>query len=52
MAEKTISEVTPDVRGLFEKGNEALERSNVDYALTLFHPRLAVAVVVDRSSAR
>jgi tetratricopeptide (TPR) repeat protein len=40
MAEKTISEVTPDVRGLFEKGNEALERRNVDYALTLFHQAL------------
>ena len=40
MAEKNISEVSPDVRGLFQKGTEALERRNVDYALTLFQQAL------------
>ena len=40
MAEKNISEVSPDVRGLFQKGTEALERRNVEYALTLFQQAL------------
>ena len=40
MSEKSISEVAPDVRGLFQKGSDALERHNVEYALTLFQQAL------------
>jgi len=37
MAEKTVSEITRDVRLLFQKGNDALIRDNFDYAVDLFN---------------
>lgn len=37
MAEKTPSEITRDVRVLYQKGNDALSRDNLDYAINLFN---------------
>ena len=37
MAEKTPSEITRDVRVLYQKGNDALARDNIDYAINLFN---------------
>ena len=37
MAEKSISEISRDLRVLFAKGNEAAQRENFDYALALFN---------------
>ncbi|HPY30590.1 MAG TPA: tetratricopeptide repeat protein [Verrucomicrobiota bacterium] len=36
MAEKSSSEISRDLRALFIKGNEALQRDNADYAIALF----------------
>ncbi len=36
MAEKSITEVSRDLRLLFQKGSDALSRENLDYALALF----------------
>jgi tetratricopeptide (TPR) repeat protein len=36
MAEKSVSEITRDVRLLFQKGSDALLRENYDYAVDLF----------------
>jgi tetratricopeptide (TPR) repeat protein len=36
MAEKNINEISRDVRTLFTKANEAAQRDNIDYAITLF----------------
>ena len=37
MAEKSINEVPREARLLFIKANEAAQRENVDYAITLFN---------------
>ena len=37
MAEKNINEVPREARLLFTKANEAVQRENVDYAITLFN---------------
>ena len=37
MAEKTINEISRDVRMLFTKGSEAAQRENIDYAISLFN---------------
>ena len=37
MAEKSVSELTRDLRMLFTKGNDALQRENYDYAIDLFN---------------
>jgi len=37
MAEKSINEISRDLRVLFTKGNEALSRENYDYAIALFN---------------
>ena len=37
MAEKSINEVSREARLLFIKANEAVQRENVDYAITLFN---------------
>ncbi len=36
MPEKSLNEMTREVRGLFTKGNDALQRDNFDYAIDLF----------------
>jgi tetratricopeptide (TPR) repeat protein len=36
MSEKNLSSLTRDLRGLYTKGNEALARDNLDYAISLF----------------
>ena len=37
MAEKSINEISRDVRMLFQKGNDAFSRENFDYAINLFN---------------
>ena len=37
MAEKTLNDLTRDLRVLFTKGNDALQRDNFDYAVDLFN---------------
>jgi tetratricopeptide (TPR) repeat protein len=37
MAEKSINEISRDLRMLYQKGADALQRENVDYALDLFN---------------
>jgi tetratricopeptide (TPR) repeat protein len=37
MAEKSINEISRDMRVLFNKGSEALSRENYDYAIALFN---------------
>src|SRR5947207_15448980 len=37
MAEKSVNEISRDVRLLFQKGTEASSRENYDYALDLFN---------------
>lgn len=37
MAEKTITEVAPDLRRLYTKANEAAQRENLDYAIELYN---------------
>ncbi len=37
MAEKSINEISRDLRVLFAKGNEAAQRENLDYAIALFN---------------
>lgn len=37
MAEKSIAEISRDLRLLFQKGSDALARENTDYALDLFN---------------
>ena len=37
MAEKSINEISRDARLLFTKANEAAQRENLDYAITLFN---------------
>ena len=37
MAEKSVNEVPREARLLFTKANEAVQRENVDYAITLFN---------------
>src|SRR2546427_249162 len=41
MAEKTVNDLQRDLRVLFTKGNEALQRDNFDYAIDLFTQILA-----------
>jgi tetratricopeptide (TPR) repeat protein len=41
MAEKTLNEIARDMRLLFQKGNDALNRENYDYAIDLFNQVLA-----------
>src|ERR1041385_1357029 len=41
MAEKSVNELPRDLRVLFTKGNEALQRDNFDYAIDLFNQVLA-----------
>src|SRR6185437_12618177 len=36
MAEKSVNEISRDVRAIFQKGNDALIRENYDYAVDLF----------------
>jgi tetratricopeptide (TPR) repeat protein len=36
MAEKTVNEISRDVREMFKKGAEAAQRENLDYAIALF----------------
>ena len=36
MAEKSLNEISRDLRMLFQKGNDALARENYDYAIDLF----------------
>lgn len=36
MAEKTLNQLPPDLKPLFRKGSEALQRDNFDYAIALF----------------
>ncbi len=40
MAEKNINEIPRDVRMLFDKANQATQRDNLDYAITLFNQAL------------
>src|SRR5436305_12664123 len=35
MAEKSVNEISRDVRAIFQKGNDALTRENYDYAVDL-----------------
>jgi tetratricopeptide (TPR) repeat protein len=37
MAEKSLNDLPRDVRALYQKGNEALTRENIDYAIDLFN---------------
>jgi tetratricopeptide (TPR) repeat protein len=37
MAEKSINEISRDVRMLFQKGNDAFSRENFDYAINLYN---------------
>src|SRR5215470_953676 len=37
MAEKNLSEISREVRMLYQKGNDALIRENYDYAIDLFN---------------
>lgn len=37
MAEKSANEISPDLRRIFVKGNEALQRDNFDYAIDLYN---------------
>ena len=37
MAEKSINEISRDLRLLYQKGNDALSRDNTDYAIDLFN---------------
>src|SRR5215471_7888778 len=41
MAEKGLTELPRELRGLFTKGSEALLRENFDYAIDLFNQVLA-----------
>ncbi|HTL17308.1 MAG TPA: hypothetical protein VL793_08730, partial [Patescibacteria group bacterium] len=41
MAEKTLNDLTRDLRVLFTKGHDALQRDNFDYAISLFNQVLA-----------
>ena len=41
MAEKSLNEIPRDLRPLFTKGNDALQRDNFDYAIALFNQVLA-----------
>jgi tetratricopeptide (TPR) repeat protein len=41
MAEKSLNELPRDLRPLFTKGNDALQRENFDYAIELFNQILA-----------
>ncbi len=41
MAEKKLPEISRDVRVVFTKGNDALQRENYDYAIDLFNQVLA-----------
>ena len=41
MAEKSVNDLPRDLRVLFTKGNEALQRDNFDYAIDLFNQILA-----------
>jgi tetratricopeptide (TPR) repeat protein len=37
MAEKSLNEISRDLRMLFQKGNDALQRENYDYAIDLYN---------------
>jgi tetratricopeptide (TPR) repeat protein len=41
MAEKSLNELPRELRGLFTKGSDALQRDNFDYAIDLFNQVLA-----------
>src|SRR5882672_6831612 len=41
MAEKSLNELPRDLRVIFTKGSEALQRDNFDYAIDLFNQVLA-----------
>ena len=52
MAEKGLNELPRELRVLFTKGNEALQRDNFDYAIDLFNQVLAKApAVIDARKA-
>ncbi|HTG45324.1 MAG TPA: tetratricopeptide repeat protein, partial [Verrucomicrobiae bacterium] len=36
MPEKSLSQVNPELRELYQKGNAALQRNNLDYAIAIF----------------
>ncbi|MDB6017028.1 MAG: Tetratricopeptide domain protein [Pedosphaera sp.] len=36
MSEKSLTELTRDLRGLYNRGNDAIQRENYDYAIELF----------------
>jgi tetratricopeptide (TPR) repeat protein len=40
MADKNLNEIPREIRGLFAKANEATQRDNLDYAITLFNQAL------------
>ncbi|MCX6894882.1 MAG: hypothetical protein NTZ16_05150 [Verrucomicrobia bacterium] len=37
MAEKSVNDIAHDLKALFRKGNEALQRDNFDYAIALYN---------------
>ena len=37
MAEKNVSELSRDLRELYEKGNAALQKKNYDYAIAIYN---------------
>ena len=41
MAEKTLNDLTRDLRLQYNKGHDALQRDNFDYAISLFNQVLA-----------
>src|SRR5436190_5912880 len=46
MAEKSLNELPRDLRVIYTKGTEALQRDNFDYAIDLFNQVLAKAPAV------
>src|SRR5688500_14384799 len=36
MAEKTLAEISRDLRELYDKGNAALQKKNFDYAIAIY----------------
>src|SRR5580704_8978366 len=41
MAEKSLNDLPPEMRRLFNKGNEAAQKDNFDYAIDLYNQVLA-----------
>ena len=46
MAEKSLSELPRELRMLYTKGHDALQRDNFDYAIDLFNQVLAKAPAI------